>query len=88
MEVLSGANTYSGLTSVNGGTLMANSTGGSATGFGQVIVNSGGYLAGTGMISASVLVNAGGGFGPGNPLGTLTLKQHSEFGRRHDLYTR
>jgi len=55
---------------------MANSTTGSATGYGAVTVNSGGMLAGTGIVSGSVSVNLGGAFVPGNPLGVLTLSNN------------
>ena len=66
-------NTYSGGTTVNGGTLMVSNTAGSATGSGSVTVNVGGTLAGAGIISGAVTVNSGGALAPGNPLGTLTL---------------
>ncbi|HEY3762035.1 MAG TPA: polysaccharide lyase family protein [Verrucomicrobiae bacterium] len=71
--ILTGANTYSGSTTVSGGILMANSSAGSATGIGAVSVNSGGILGGIGIVSGAVTVNSGGGFAPGNPFGTLTL---------------
>ena len=66
------ANTYSGGTSVTGGTLYANNTTGSATGSGAVSV-SGGTLAGTGFIAPTiatgsaygVTVTAGGSITPG-----------------------
>ncbi len=48
-------------------------TSGSGTGAGAVILNSGGTLAGVGIISGSVTVNAGGALSPGNPLGALTI---------------
>ncbi len=74
MLVLSGANTYSGGTTVSGGILMANNTAGSATGSGAVAVNSSGTLAGNGIISGAVTVNLGGAFAPGNlAIGILTL---------------
>ncbi|MBW8855653.1 MAG: autotransporter-associated beta strand repeat-containing protein, partial [Bradyrhizobium sp.] len=65
MLILSGNNTYSGATTVNGGTLMASNVTGSATGYGSVTVNSGGTLAGNGIISGAVTVNTGGTFAPG-----------------------
>ena len=49
-QTLSGANTYTGTTTVNGGTLLATNTTGSATGSGQVTVNAGGTLGGTGFV--------------------------------------
>ncbi|XSG83243.1 MAG: autotransporter-associated beta strand repeat-containing protein, partial [Methyloligella sp. ZOD6] len=63
---LTGANTYTGRTTINGGTLAVN---GSITS--DVTVQSGGTLAGIGMISAGV-VNRG-TVAPGNSIGTLTV---------------
>jgi autotransporter-associated beta strand protein len=76
MLVLSGGNTYSGGTTVNGGILMASNSVGSATGSGAVNVNSGGTLAGNGIISGAVTVNSGGALAPGNALSTLTLSNN------------
>ncbi len=70
---LMGANTYTGGTTINGGTLLVNNVGASGTGSGAVVVNSGGTLAGTGILSGAVTVNSGGMIAPGNPLGTLTI---------------
>ncbi len=70
---LTNANTYSGGTTVSGGTLLANNSGGSATGSGAVTVASGGTLGGNGIISGAVTVASGGTLAPGNPLGTLTI---------------
>lgn len=66
--VLSGANTYSGQTTVNGGTLEVD---GSLT---DPIVNSGGTLAGTGSVGDTT-VNSGGTLAPGpvGGVGTLTI---------------
>jgi autotransporter-associated beta strand protein len=69
-------NTYSGGTTINGGTLLVNNLAGSATGTNLVAVNSGGTLAGTGIISGAVAVNTGGVFASGNPLGTLTISNN------------
>jgi autotransporter-associated beta strand protein len=75
--ILSGANnTYSGGTTINGGTLIASNSAGSATGYGPVTVNAGGRLAGNGIIGGAVTVNFGGAFAPGTPLGTLTLSNN------------
>ena len=82
---LTGANTYTGGTAVNGGTLLANSVG--ATGTGSVTVsNAGTTLGGSGTIGA-VTVNAGANIAPGNggnstatlTVGTLTLASTSNF---------
>jgi len=74
---LTAASTYDGGsigTVVNGGTLAANNTSGSATGTSAVTVNNGGLLGGTGSISGVVTVNSGGGVAPGNNgIGTITL---------------
>ena len=66
-------NTYTGNTTVNGGTLAVNNTSGSGTGSGNVAVNSGGLLGGNGIISGTVTVASGGGIAPGNSVGTLTV---------------
>jgi len=78
MLILSGDNTYTGVTTVNGGILMASNTIGSATGYGTVTVNTGGTLAGNGTVSGAVTVNAGGTFapGPGPGFGALTLSNN------------
>lgn len=67
--ILTNANTYSGTTTINGGTLQVNNASGSGTGTGAVVVNSGGTLSGLptaigfaapGSISGNVTVNSGG----------------------------
>jgi autotransporter-associated beta strand protein len=74
---LTGANTHTGATAVNGGTLLVNNTSGSATGTNSVTVNSGGTLGGNGFIFGPVIVNSGGALAPGsNSVGTLTLRSN------------
>jgi len=65
---LAGTNNYSGLTTVNQGTLSV--TGSLA---GGVLVESGATLNGTGTIGGTVTVNSGGIFSPGTSPGTMTL---------------
>jgi autotransporter-associated beta strand protein len=78
--ILSGANTYSGSTTISGGNLMVSNSVGSATGSGAVSVNSGGTLSGNGIISGTVTLNSGGALAPGKPLGTLTLSNNLTLG--------
>ena len=74
---LTGANTHTGPTAINGGTLFCNNTTGSATGTNTVTVNSGGTLGGNGFIFGPVIVNSGGAIAPGtNTAGTLTLRSN------------
>ncbi len=72
--VLSGTNTYSGQTTVNGGTLEVN---GSLT---DPIVNSGATLAGTGSVGDTT-INSGGTLAPGpvGGVGTLTINGYLTF---------
>ena len=72
--VLTANNTYTGGTTIDGGTLLANNTTGSATGSGSVAVNTGGTLGGTGSVAGIVTVNSGGTLAPGVSPGTLTVE--------------
>jgi len=71
---LSGANTYSGATNVNSGTLSVNGSIDSA-----VTVNNGGTLGGAGTINNTVTVMDGGIFSPGNSIGTITVSGNVTF---------
>jgi autotransporter-associated beta strand protein len=76
--ILEGANTYSGGTVVETGTLLVNNLSGSGTGTGGVTVQSGGTLGGTGTISGATEVKSGGILSAGVPgasdgVGTLTF---------------
>ncbi len=64
---LTGIDTYTGPTSVNGGTLSINGSIVSPT-----TVNTGGTLGGTGT-TGSVMIGAGGAFAPGNSVGTINV---------------
>ncbi len=76
---LSGANTYTGTTTVSGGTLLANNTAGSATGSNTVMVKDTATLGGTGAVSGAVTMEPGGTLSPGAAgtggltVGALTL---------------
>jgi autotransporter-associated beta strand protein len=70
---LTGVNTYTGGTTVDGGTLVVNNASGSGTGTGAVTVNTGAALAGSGIISGAVTINSGASIAPGTSIGTLTV---------------
>ena len=70
---LTGANTFGGGVTIDGGTLLVSNTTGSGTGTGNVIVNAGGTLGGTGVIAGTVFVNNGGALAPGASAGALTI---------------
>jgi rhamnogalacturonan endolyase len=74
--ILSGANAYSGGTTISGGALVVSNSAGSATGSGTVSVNSGGRLGGNGIISGAVTVNSNGALALDNSFGILTLSNN------------
>ncbi len=67
--VLAGINTYTGPTTVNGGTLSVN---GSIAPSSLTTVNAGGTLGGNGIVGNTVI--NGGALAPGNSIGTLTVQ--------------
>lgn len=70
-QILSGSNTYTGVTNVNGGVLQID---GAKSGGGAVAVKSAATLAGSGSVNGATTVEAGGFVAPGNDgIGTLTL---------------
>lgn len=73
---LTGANSYTGGTVVNGGTLTVDNTSGSGTGTAAVTVNTGATLAGNGIISGAVTINSGATNAPGTGIGTLTVNNN------------
>jgi autotransporter-associated beta strand protein len=73
--ILTGNSTYTGATTVDGGTLAVNGSIGSS----PVTVNDGSTLAGTGIVGTTI-VNDGGAIGPGNSPGTLTVRNSLAFG--------
>ena len=70
-QILTGPNSYTGATTIAGGTLLVNSPG-SLRDFSAVAVTAG-TLGGDGMIGGSVTVAAGGSLAPGAAAGTLTI---------------
>lgn len=83
-QTLTGTSTYTGSTSINGGTLIVGVNGEGALGNTAVSVNNAGTLAGSGSIAGSVTVNSGGVLSPGNSPGTqeygsLTLNAQGNY---------
>jgi autotransporter-associated beta strand protein len=72
---LSGVNTFTGATTVNGGRLLVNSPG--SLHASSAVTVTGGTLGGTGTINGSVTVNSGGHLAPGASIGTLTVGSSS-----------
>ena len=78
---LSGASTYTGGTTIEGGILVVSNTTGSATGTGAVSVNAG-TLGGSGIISGAVTVNSGAFLAPAHGTktqSTLTIQSPLTF---------
>jgi autotransporter-associated beta strand protein len=71
MLTLTGNNTYSGTTTIAGGTLRINGDHSGATG--AVAVAAGGTLGGTGTVGGATTIQSGGTLSPGNSPGMLTL---------------
>jgi autotransporter-associated beta strand protein len=80
---LSGANTYTGATTVGAGTLLITNSTGSGTGTGSVGVSSGATLGGTGKIgtkASTVTVNNGATLAPGaGSTGRITINNNLTF---------
>lgn len=70
---LSGNNTYSGGTTLEGGALRINNVAGSGTGSGDLTVASGATLGGSGFIGSPTTLNDFATLAPGNSVGTLTF---------------
>jgi len=79
-QTLSADNTYSGGTTINGGTLLVTNTAGSGTGSGLVTVNDTGTFGGTGIVTGPVQLTNGGKLSPGMSAGTLNLANTLTFG--------
>lgn len=78
--VLSAANTYTGGTVVDNGSLLVMNASGSATGTGTVTVNSGALLGGNGTISGATTIASGATLSPGNSTGVLTFSDDLTLG--------
>ena len=70
---LGGASTFTGGTTVSGGTLLVTNLTGSATGTGDMEILLGATLSGNGIIGSATTVDDFATFAPGNPTGTLTF---------------
>ena len=70
---INGANTYTGGTTITGGTLKVNNATASGTGTGAVTVGSGAALGGFGKITGPVTIHSGAHLAPGDGVGTLTV---------------
>ena len=70
---INNANTYTGATSIDAGSLLIENTTGSATGTGNVTVKANALLGGTGTVSGSVIVQANGSISVGSTSVTGTM---------------
>lgn len=82
-QILTGASTYSGGTTVSTGTLLVNNTTGSGTGSGTVTVSLGATFGGTGPVSGATTIN--GNYSSGTPavaagVGTQAFSSDLAFG--------
>ncbi len=77
--IFSAANSYTGITTVTGGSLFVNNSSGSGTGFGSVSVSTDGTLGGSGTILPGTgnSVTVSGTIAPGNSAGTLNIGSSS-----------
>ncbi len=76
---VSGANTYSGGTTVDGGVLLVNNLVGSGTGSGPVTVASGAVLGGSGVLDGVVTFQSGAVHNPGNSPGVQTFANDIDY---------
>ena len=73
--IFTAANSYSGATLIEAGTLLVNNASGSGTGYGAVTVGApSGVLGGSGILGGPVTVNSGGSIAAGSSPGVLTLQ--------------
>ena len=82
-QILTGASSYSGGTTVSAGTLLVNNTTGSGTGSGAVTVEAGATFGGTGTVSGATTIN--GNYSAGTPavaagVGTQAFSSDLAFG--------
>jgi len=82
--VLSSTNTYTGPTTVAAGTLVIT---GALSGTGQVAVEEGATLGGTGTVAGPVAIGAGGGLAPGASPGAFVMNNGLSIAAGGTLYT-